>query len=918
MNPERWQQVQDLFSAALVLEVESRGFVAAQAGEDHQLRDEVLSLLAAHAQAAETTFLAHPTATGGPVGDLPQDLPEIERYHWIGRLGEGGMGTVYLAVRSDDAYQQQVAIKLLRRDLDRQGLIRRFHRERQILAELDHPNIARLLDGGTASDGRPYLVMEYVAGWPIDVYCQQHQLGIEDRLRLVGKVCSAVHAAHQRLIVHRDLKPANILVNAEGEPKLLDFGIAKALDPAHQTSGAETVPGRMPMTPEYASPEQMRGLTVTTVSDIYSLGVLLYELLTSRRPLAVAVLPAERALRRLLEDIPTRPSTVIASLAEEAEGTPAAVDDWLGEAGSRRRSGWAKRLIGDLDSIVLTALAKEPGRRYGSAEALAEDLDRHLQGLPVVARGNSRTYLVGRFVRRHRSPVAIALVALLGQTAVMVGLALQRAETLRQRDRASAVTETLVEIFDKADPGHARGATLTARSVLDSGRQRIAGLADQPQLQADLQLTMGRVYTSLGLLPPALELLGEALDTRRRQHQGDHREVAEAAELLAQALHDADRSAEASQLLSEALAMRRRLHGHSDGRVAESLLLLGTALHRQGEYGLARQHYAEAVEIRRRGTDVEALGRTLNALGTFERDLGDYSRAEMLHREAVALLELERSAAAEPELAWALANLGTALRRQASYDQAEQCYQRAEQIQRRLYHEPHQVLAYTLDQFGLLRLSQSRLDAAEGLLQEALRMHLVVFGDDHARVADSRANLAKVALVRGDLEAAQEGFGAALKMLREVLPAGHKDLATAMNHHADVLVHQGEFKAAEELFEEALAIERRHFGDRHRSVALIMSNLARSLSARGEHRRAVSLREESVDILRQHLGPEHPDLAALLYNLGVSYHYAGEFDAAAERYRQALAIAEPALGAEHSLVVVLHQVLADLESGGEG
>ena len=679
-----------------------------------------------------------------------------------------------------------------------------------------------------------------------------------------------------------------------------------------------TAPGQAPMTPDYASPEQMRGLSATTASDVYSLGVLLYELLTGRRPLQVSGLPAEQALHRLLEVTPMRPSAAVRTGSQGPHGASRPEGTELPRGvSSRRRARLARCLAGDLDTIALTALAKEPERRYPSAAALARDLDRHLGGLPVAARGDSFAYRTGRFVRRHRLLVAISAAALVGHLALTVGLAVQRAETVRQRDRATAVAHTLVEIFETADPGRARGETLTARSVLDSGRRRIDAMQDTPALQADLEITMGRVYTSLGLLVPAVELLREALTTRRELHPGDHREVAEGLELLGQALHDAGRSKEAEALLREVVTMRRRLHGFDHAEVAHALVLLATALHREGRHDEARARYQKAVEIRQRDAAPEPLARALNALGTLERDVGDYARAEDLHRQAVLRLEAESDGEAEPELAWTLANLGTALRRQGHYDAAEEAYTRAETMQRRLYQDPHPLLAYTLDQLGLLRLAQSRLDEAEAFLTEALGLRRQVFGSADARVADTLANLARVYLERGDLDRAERGFGESLELLRKVLPAGHKDLATALNHRADVLVRRGDLPAAEALYEEALAIHRRHFGDRHRSVALVLSNLARVLGSRGEHQRAIDLREESVDILRRHLGPEHPELAALLYNLGASYHRAGQHQAAAERYRESLAIAEPALGPEHALVRTLGRALEALEGPGD-
>ena len=419
MNREQWQRVKQLVDHAILTDPGERSaYLDAACGEDRELRQEVESLLAAHEQAG-TDFLKDPAVDFKSAVSAPaaRAHSRIGVYQIIDQLGHGGMGEVYRAARADGQYDQQVAIKLVRVGLDTSFLLERFRHERQILASLDHPNIARLLDGGTTENGTPYLVMELLEGVPIDQYCDEHKLSVTQRLQLFRQVCGAVQYAHQRLVIHRDLKPSNVLVTREGVPKLLDFGIAKILD---QSSDAQTTLGQS-MTPEYASPEQIRGETITTASDVYSLGVGLYQLLTGCSPYGVNTNNAHELSRAILETEPPRPSTVVLNPKVVPPGDTKINAEPLSSAGvSNAGEGsparLARRLQGDIDNILLMALRKEPQRRYASVEQFAEDIRRHLAGLPVIAAKDSWNYRTGKFVRRHRAAIiaaGLALVALI-------------------------------------------------------------------------------------------------------------------------------------------------------------------------------------------------------------------------------------------------------------------------------------------------------------------------------------------------------------------------------------------------------------------------------------------------------------------------------------------------------------------------
>jgi serine/threonine protein kinase len=525
-SAEAWERVQDLFNQALDLPPnERRALLERASGGDETLRREVESLLASDEKAH--SFIEDPAAA--VPRDLLSETEENEEfagrqfgaYRVIREIGRGGLGAVYLAARADDEYRKQVAIKLIRRGLDTDDILRRFRTERQILAQLDHPNIARLLDGGTTEDGLPYFVMEYVNGEPITAYCDTHGLSIGERLELFRKVCGAVSYAHQHLVVHRDLKPSNILVPEDGEPKLLDFGIAKLLT-AEDELFTQATPGLRAMTPDYASPEQIKGEKITTASDVYSLGVLLYQLLTGQKPYRLKTGTTDEISRAIAAQEPERPSSTAAAATNTG-----------------------KALRGDLDNIVLMALRKEPQRRYASVGQLSEDIRRFVEGRAVIAHKDTLAYRATKFIQRNKIGVAAAALVMLS---LLAGIAIAFTQARRatahariaeeQRDaaqRASARAEKtsrfMQSFLANANPQwYARGqgrTDVTVREAIEDAAARIdTELADQPEVRGDLHHTIGEIHRVASEYPRALEHFRRSLDAYREAYGAKHPKVA--------------------------------------------------------------------------------------------------------------------------------------------------------------------------------------------------------------------------------------------------------------------------------------------------------------------------------------------------------------------------------------------------------
>ena len=823
MTFERWNEIGALYERALSRPPGERAaLLDAACGHDPALRAEVETMLAAYED--DPDFLETPAlpddAGRPPLPGLDAEDPAIGSvgpYRLVRPLGRGGMGEVFLAVREVGAARQAVALKLLRPGLEDAAILRRFAAEQEILAQLDHPRIARMLDAGQAEDGRPFLVMEYVAGEPITAYCDRHRLPVDARLRLFVQVCEAVQFAHQHLVVHRDLKPSNILAaepaaGGDGQVKLLDFGIAKVLDPVGEAA-LLTQTGQQMLTPAYASPEQLAGAPAATTSDVYGLGVLLYELLTGRRPHDAGSHPASEKTGHMSEHHAERPSTVV---TESAETDTA--------AGARRTSPerLQRRLRGDLDTIVLMALRADPNRRYGSAAALAEDIQRHLGGLTVRARPDTLGYRVGKFVGRHWAGVtaAAAFVALL--LGFGVAMAWQQAETARERDRAEAALVTsetttgfVMDLFEASAPEESRGDTLSARDLLERGTVRLAALDDQPDVQSALRLLIGRVYRQLGDLGAAGPLIETAL-AERRARLGAHEDVAAALTALARTRTDEARFGEADTLALEALQMRQALFGAAHPSTAENLTQLATLHKHQGRYDEAARRFREVLPIQRAALDADdpRLGETLFNYARLLDARTEYEEAVPLFREAFALYRRTDGADA-PSTLIAMSGLGLVLARIGEHDEGIALLEEAAVLRRRVLGPDHPGVGTTLTSLSLALSIAGRDAAALPHLEKAEQIYRAAYGDRHP-------NVAATAYSRGRM-----------------------------------LDHLGRQREAEAAFRDALSIRRAAYGEDHPRSALTEMSLGRMLQQGGRSAEAEALYVRALATMRAKLEPDH-------------------------------------------------------------
>jgi serine/threonine-protein kinase len=809
LTPSRLAAVRALFEAALERTPETRAeFLLEAAPDDETLRAEVASLL----DALDSTddALDRPIAEHLGIafaGAASRIGERVGPYELVRRIGVGGMGAVFEAVRVDDQFRKRVAVKLLRPGIQGEMAVRRFRHERQILAHLDHPNIAGLLDGGLTTDGLPYLVMEYVDGAPITIWCDERKLDIRARVALFRQVCEAVRFAHRNLIVHRDIKPGNVLVTGDGTVKLLDFGIAKLLrDPDDVDDLPATTGVTRAFTPEYASPEQILGLPVSTSSDVYALGVVLFELLGGQRPLRVDNMPLVAVERVICETLPPRPGSIV--------DLQAATD-----RGERSAARLRARLSGDLDAIALVALRKEPERRYSSVDLFDADLKRWLDGMPVTARPDSVGYRLGKFVRRRRLELASAAIVVLTLIGGVISTVVQAREAEAERARTAAINEFLLTMLGSADPG-ALGPDATVKSVLDSAAVKADALRDQPDLEAEVRMAIGQTYVGLGDYAAARTHFERALELRR-----------------------ADAPPRGDRLSALALS-----------NVAGTFEF-------EGDYeGADTLHQAALAMLTATApSDDPSLGTLLDNAARNKHNLGDLETAERLQRQAIAARE-RINGLDDPELVFSINNLGVLMGDRGNLQAADSLHRLAVATARRIHGERHPVVAGTLGNLAGLLERHGRLDEADSVVRIALDMRRELLGPEHPDYAWTLFNHAQILLKREQWAEAAARAREVLSLRGRTLTDAHPAVSTAMQSLGVALARLGEPTEGEPHLRESVELRRASLPQGHWLVASGEGVLGDNLTVQGRYAEAEALLLSSERAMLDQLGERSPQV----------------------------------------------------------
>lgn len=930
MNAARIKKANEIFQAVADLPDEEReSCLAANCSGDKDMRGFVEQLLS-HDANGMGGFLCQPVFTPVPEesADAGQALPQrVGGYAIIRKLGEGGMGVVYEARQEHPS--RRVAIKIVQPGLVTPQLVRRFEHEAQFLARMKHPGIAQIYEAGIAQEAghtRPYFAMEFVEGTVLTEYAAKNNLSLKERAILLTKVCDAAQHAHQKGIIHRDLKPANILVDTTGQPKVLDFGVARATDADIQATLARTSAGQLIGTLGYMSPEQVSGdqNAIDTRSDVYALGVIAYELLTGQLPY----------------DLSDKSIVEAARIIQEVEPSPPATID--------------RAFSGDLQVILLHALDKDPDRRYQTASDLAADLLRFLRNEPIAAKPATAMYQFHKLVARHKLPAALvaALFILVSSFAVGMGVLytqananLTRALTAEKEATKEAVTaervkQFLVQLFEQSNPSEALGNTITVREMLDAAVGRIErGLTDEPVIQASLMNTMGVVYQSLGLYVQARPLLDRGLELSREHLPPDDSRVAAILTNLGDLLYDTDDLEAAEILLRDALAIysardlgedelaianclntlggirlaradnveaeslfrrsldiRRKRLGHGDLDVAATIHNLGQVLMNQGKYRAAEQLLREALAIQRTLLDPKhpSFVMTLSDLAVVLVDLGNQHEAESLYREAMAI-GIEVLGRKHPQLASTVTKMGRLAAAEGDYDRAERLFHEAISLRRNTDLVDDRNVAFLLNNLGATFFRKGNLEEAERAYLEALSIFRTQVGENHPGFALTLSNLGGVLMHKGEYNAAETVLQDALEIKEESLGPDHPSVAFTLDTLGEVWAHIGNLGAAEAAIRRALSIRRKRLGDVHHDVGQSLTNLGELLYKQGDSSTARETLRQAIEVIREAVGVRHPSVAFPLVALGEIYVDEGDPNAAEPFLAEAVSLREEAL-----------------------
>jgi len=860
MNPSRYRKIKDTFAEARELaESQRSAYLDTACDGDAELRAEVEELLLSD-QEADAGPLGAALSEDGPRSKFPA---HIGNYQLKELIGEGGMGEVYRA-EQEEPIKRTVALKIIRPGLETKTVLGRFESERQALAMMDHRNIARALDAGTMDDGRPYFVMEYVSGIPITDYCDENQLSTAERLQLLAQVCDGLQHAHQKAIIHRDIKPSNVLVTMRDDqpvPKIIDFGIAKAAAQPLTEGTMFTELGQVIGTPEYMSPEQaeLTGDNVDTRTDIYSFGVLMYEVLVGVLPFDSEELRRagfQELLRRIREDDPPKPSTRVGALGGDSNAV-----------GKRRRSTvnrLSSELRGDLDWITMKALEKDPARRYRSATELGDDIRHFLRLEPVSAGPPGAGYRVSKFIRRHRIGVGAAVASFLFLCTFLATATVQAGLIVEERDRANEeaegarrIADFLTGLFRRADPGRVRGASVTAREILNTGAREIDKLGDRPLTQASFSEAIGEVYGVMGLFDEGQELLERALEIRKQTGA----------------------ETEASELA-----------------LAGSLLKLSILLAQRGEPALALKLAEQSAEIHERLLgDHELLATSLNAVGNALQNTGKLPESEAVHRRVLAMLE-GLSETTDGDLGASLHNLGSLRFMQDDLKEAEIFYLRAIDVSLADGGEDSHGLGTTMHTLAMVYSQQGRYEEALPLEERSLQIREQVFGPDHPHVALSLRTLSEILTQVGQGERAEPLAARAVVIGNESWGADYPDVWWMRRGHSEVLNAIGRHADALAIMEPLVELVEN--APQQVELALHLAELGACYRGLKRYDEAREAYERSIRHNIDDEGEESPYTAKMQLGLARVLRDSGDLAAARTQYGTALATLEKSRGTD--------------------
>ena len=869
MDPARWKNIRRIALTAQELpqEEERAAFLDEACRDDAELRQEVESLL--NADLERVSFMENsPIRVLGEVDELEENS-QVGAYRVIRKLGGGGMGIVYLATRDGDEFKHEVALKVLQATLQSgqtsEEAEQRFLQEMGILAKLNHPNIAKLHTGGRTEDGRLYYLMEYVEGQRIDVYCREKKLSLKERLRLFQSVCEAVQYAHTHLVIHRDIKPSNVLVTATGEPKLLDFGVAKPLEGAGIGPTVVTGGGQKLFTPDYASPEQIEGDDIHTASDVYSLGILLYELLAGDRPYRLKMLAEKEVLRIVCDETPMPPS--LAVLAEVSDSENGSTSTGTTIAAFRRK------LEGDLDTIVLMALRKEPAERYATVQQLRDDIERHLVGLPIMARTPSFGYRARKFVRRNRVGLAIAGLFILVIGIAGWALLEQYRKTVQERDRAQHATAFLVDLFKTADPQEMKASELSALHLLGKGGQALLqDDAMEPRVRADLLSSIGSIYGELEMADEALPLHEKALDLARVTFGAESAEYGMQLDQVATMERYLGNTDEAETLYREANRIFDLALGSGpDKHAAAAKNNLAALLLSKSQLEEAEDLFREALRIRSKlflSDSVEVLEASSNLAATLNMQ-SKFPEAEALFREVLET-RLQLYGPSHRKTGTAFHNLGWNLSGQQRYEEALSYQKKALEASRALFDAPHPSVGRRLTNICLTLGRLKRHSEAEKACRESLSIFVAVYGEESSVTATSVHNLARTVFQIGRLDQALSLCQRGLAGRRATLPPNHPHIVHSLNLIGEIYEAQGKISEAEDLLRDALAQQRSNHSEAdHVDILNSLEKLGLLLRRSGRKDEAAPYLMEAADLAGRLFGEDSARVRKLQKELSI-------------------------------------------------